>query len=93
VRRLSLLLVLSTCLACSDHSARSGALPQQADFLPSITKAAPETLAASEEPRLLLRCEQGRMGAYLVVGTDIDSEPGQPQLNAVAVALDSAPPC
>jgi hypothetical protein len=46
-----------------------------------------------EEPQLVLRCEEGRLGAYLVVGTPEEVESGQVDDHAVVILLDSAPSC
>jgi hypothetical protein len=51
-----------------------------------------DTLGA-EQPRLVLRCEEGRLGAYLIVGTPAEAESGQMDDHAVVVRLDSAPSC
>jgi hypothetical protein len=92
------------CLACSDGGVRSGTLPETADFLPmAADTAAPlspaiidgDTLGAAggEQPRLVLRCEEGRLGAYLMVGTPAEAESGQLNDRAVPVWFDSAPSC
>jgi hypothetical protein len=41
----------------------------------------------------VLRCEEGRLGASLVVGTVAEVESGQLGDHAVVVRLDSAPSC
>jgi hypothetical protein len=46
-----------------------------------------------EQPRLVLRCEAGRLGAYLIVGTPAEVESGRMDNHAVVVRLDSAPSC
>jgi hypothetical protein len=78
------------CLSCSDRAVRSGSLPEAADFLPMTADTAEP---ASEQPRLVLRCEEGRLGASLVVGTVAEVESGQLGDHAVVVRLDSAPSC
>jgi hypothetical protein len=84
------ILGLTVCVGCSEGSVRSGSLPESADFLPMATDSAEpassptvalDTLGG-EQPRLILRCEEGRVGAYFV----LDAQ-------AVAVRLDSAPAC
>jgi hypothetical protein len=50
-------------------------------------------LGDGEQPRLVFRCEEGRLGAYLVVGTLAEVESGQIGDQAVVVRLDSAPSC
>jgi hypothetical protein len=84
------ILGLTVCVGCSDAGVRSGSLPESADFLPMAADSAEpasslavdlDTLTG-EQPRLILRCEEGRVGAYLVLDA-----------HAVAVSLDSAPAC
>ena len=94
---------LLVCIACSDRGTHSGSLPEPADFLPMAAdtmEAAPSadvqqgTIAqdSSELPRLVLRCEAGRVSAYVVAGSSqlqneaVDSA-------AVPVLLDSALSC
>jgi hypothetical protein len=95
---------LLVCLACSDRGVRSGSIPEAADFLPMAADTAPAAsallidadtlgLGDGEQPRLVLRCEHGRLGAYLVVGTQADVESGEIDDRAVVVRLDSAPSC
>jgi hypothetical protein len=92
---------LAVCLACSDGSHPSGRLPETADFLPMVADSAETGVslegegdtAGGEQPRLLLRCEDGRLGAYIVLGTSADGESEQIDDHAVVVRLDSAPPC
>jgi hypothetical protein len=78
------------CVSCSGGGVHSGSLPEAADFLPTTVDTAEP---ASEQPRLVLRCEEGRLGAYLVVGTLAEVESGQIGDHAVVVRLDSAPSC
>jgi hypothetical protein len=79
--------------ACSDKGVRSGSGPEPADFLPSGGSADTSDTSAGEQPRLVLRCEKGRLGAYIVIGTE--QEPGNNDIDsaAVPVNLDSAPSC
>lgn len=94
-------LSLLVCVACSDGGVRSGSLPEAADFLPvaadSVEPASSLVVDADtlggEQPRLVLRCEEGRLGAYLVVGTPAEVESSQIDHHAVVVRLDSAPSC
>jgi hypothetical protein len=83
---------LLICVSCSDGGVRSGTLAEPADFLPTISDTTSEALSA-EQPRLVLRCEEGRVGAYLIVGTAAEVESGRGDDRAVPVRLDSAPPC
>jgi hypothetical protein len=95
------LLSLIACTACTDGSVRSGTVAEPADFLPTIsgttealsTGSEDDTLGNREQPRLVLRCEEGRVGAYLIVGTVAEVESGQVDDRAVPVRLDSAPRC
>lgn len=90
------------CLACSERSVGSGALPEHADFLPTIARGAPPDseptrqehtdTSEAEQPRLILRCEQGRIGAYVTVGTPAGGT-DRSTVEEVPVRLDSAPPC
>jgi hypothetical protein len=51
-------------------------------------------LACSEDqPSLVLRCEEGRVSAYLVLGMAAEADAGSIDPDAVQVELDSAPPC
>jgi hypothetical protein len=92
---------LTVCLACSDGSQRSGTLPEAADFLPMVADSAETGLSlvgegdtvGAEQPRLVLRCEDGRLGAYVVLGTPGDTVSEQVDDHAVVVRLDSATPC
>jgi hypothetical protein len=82
-------LPLILCAACSSGGVRSASVPESADFLPM----AGDSAEAGEQPRLVLRCEAGRLGAYLVVGAPQDVDSGQIDEHAVVVRLDSAPAC
>ncbi len=94
---------LLVCVSCSDTGVRSGSLPEAADFLPMTSDSAEPAssmvidgdtlgLGDGEQPRLVLRCEEGRLGAYLVVDTP-EGVSGQIDDHAVVVRLDSAPSC
>jgi hypothetical protein len=102
--RVWLISALLVCLSCSDGGVRSGSLPEAADFLPMAADSAgpPSSLVIDadtlglgdgEQPRLVLRCEEGRLGAYLVVGTLAEVESGWIGDHPVAVRLDSTPSC
>ena len=92
---------LLVCVACSDRAVRSGSLSEEADFLPMAADSAElvssfvidEDTLGGDQPRLVLRCEAGRLGAYLVVGTPAEVESGRVDDRAVAVLLDSTPSC
>ena len=86
------LLSLLACTACTDGPVRSGTVAEPADFLPTISDTTSEALS-TEQPRLVLRCEEGRVGAYLIVGTVAEVESGRLDDRAVPVRLDSAPSC
>jgi hypothetical protein len=71
--------------ACSDRPVRSGSLS-----LPGNQ----DSVGGSEsEPTLVLRCQNGRVSAYLVSGSPAEIATQQVQDGAVEVQLDSAPPC
>jgi hypothetical protein len=103
VGRIASVLLLLSCGACSDHSVRPRVEPEGADFLPAVSAHQPTVVESpggqdsvpwsdEDQPQLLLRCEGGRVNAYLVVGDS--SEAGtQPASAEVPVSLDSAPPC
>jgi hypothetical protein len=95
---------LLVCLACSRGGIHSGSLPETADFLPMIGDSVPvePTVSgsqdsvvsdSSEQPRLVLRCEQGRVSAYLVAGTPLLLDSAPPDGRVVPVLLDSEPSC
>lgn len=88
-------LSLLTATACTEGEVRSAAVVEHADFLPTISDTASEgdTSGDREQPRLILRCEEGRVGAYLVVGAPGKVESGPIDDRAVVVRLDSAPSC
>jgi hypothetical protein len=50
-------------------------------------------VATGEQPRVVVRCEAGRLGAYLVMGDSETSDPAGLDERAVPVAIDSAPLC
>lgn len=50
-------------------------------------------VTGEEEPTLVLRCEGGRVSAYLVVGPLGELESGRMEDGAVRVDLDSAMSC
>ena len=96
-------LSVMVCMACSDRGVRSGT-PQEADFLPMVADTADpgpglvvdaDTLGLGDgdAPRLVLRCEAGRLDAYVVLGTPAEVESGQIDDRAVPVLLDSTPSC
>jgi hypothetical protein len=72
----NLLVSLVLVGSCSDGVDRSAPLP-----LPGAEDSV--TDSAEEQPALVLRCLDGMMDAYLVMGPSV----------AVPVKLDSAPPC
>lgn len=49
-----------------------------------------ETALTEEQPTVLFRCEEGRVGAYVVTG-EFEDQPAQDQM--VRINLDSAPRC
>jgi hypothetical protein len=91
---------LVLCLACSDGSERSGSLPESADFLPMSGDSEPASSLAivldslgGEQPRLIFRCEGGRVSAYVMVRTAAEADPEPNDPGVVPVRLDSAPAC
>jgi hypothetical protein len=90
--------------ACSGGGIHSGSMPETADFLPMIgdsIAAQPSMVSnqdsvavdSTEQPRLVLRCEQGRVSAYLVAGTPLLLDSAQSDGRVVPVLLDSQPSC
>jgi hypothetical protein len=77
VSRKWLLPCLLLSLGCSDGAVRSGSLAVQGEA----------------EPTLLLRCEAGRVNAYLVVGPPGEGGASQIEDGAVRVDLDSVVAC
>jgi hypothetical protein len=98
VRR-SLLLSFSLLFGCSGPESRSDAEPRPA--LPVVSGAAvddtisapPATVgdAEGEQPAVVFRCEEGRLGAYLV--TTVAGDRGLFEEQMVPISLDSAPGC
>ena len=92
---------LLVCVACSDGGVRSGSLPDAADFLPMATDSAePESwfvvadTLGGEQPRLVLRCEEGRLGA--LPSSSVRTRKGNPvrsRQGGGGYSLDSAPSC
>ena len=80
-------------VACSDGGVRSGSAPEAADFLPMAADSADPASSPDQQPRLLLRCEQGRLSAYLVVDPAVEGDSVLIDERAVNVRLDSAPTC
>jgi hypothetical protein len=98
--RLGLLLSVLAVLACSAPEARSGAesgraspdtaaTGLQADTLSILPPA--EVESAGDQPGVVFRCEEGRLGAYLV--TAAAGEGGLYEDQMVPIRLDSAPGC
>jgi hypothetical protein len=77
VSRKWLLPCLLLWLGCSDGAVRSGS----------------QAVAGEEEPTLVLRCEEGRVNAYMVVGLPGEAESGRMEDGAVRVDLDSVMSC
>ncbi len=96
VRR-GLLLSCSILVGCS--APRSGAESQPA--LPVVSGAAgDDTISAlpataqhgdGEQPSVMFRCDEGRLGAYLV--TTVAGDGGTSEEQMVPITLDSAPGC
>jgi hypothetical protein len=49
--------------------------------------------SASERPQIMVRCEAGRLGAYVVMSGAQGRDSGRLDERAVPVAIDSAPRC
>jgi hypothetical protein len=90
VRCSRFLFCLLPCLACSDgnRAERARALPEATDFLPMVAET-----SALEQAQVVLRCEEGRIGAYLVAGAPAEVEWGEADARAVPLELDSVPSC
>jgi hypothetical protein len=78
VSRTWLVSCLLLALACSDRGVPSGSVA-----LP----------AGDEPPTLILRCQNGRVGAFLVAGGSLEAESGALPDQVVEVELDSAVSC
>jgi hypothetical protein len=91
--------ILALCLACSEERVHSGSVPESADFLPmvgdSVESASSSVLdrPTGEEPRLVLRCENGHVAAYVFLEPPNYRDSGFIDPPGVAVRLDSAPAC
>jgi hypothetical protein len=90
VRRIVWVMLLFSGWGCTEGSVRSATLPESADFLPTISG---NDSSRSEEPRLLIRCEGGRIGAYVVVEGTSETETDSGPVEAVPVSLDSTLAC
>jgi len=103
VGRITGVLLILSCSACSDHAVRPPVGPERADFLPTVSghrspraesPAAQDSVPWSDQdqPQLLLRCEAGRVSAYVIIG-DSPEAGTEPDSAEVPVSLDSAPAC
>jgi hypothetical protein len=72
-------------LACSDGGLRAA----------SIDPSSRASLADEdgEGPSLILRCEEGRVNAYVLMDMPAEADSGSIDDGAVEVQLDSAPAC
>jgi hypothetical protein len=93
--RLWVAFVLLVSTACTDRDTSTGHVAESADFLPtldsSLAATTQEDTLADVGPRLVLRCDGGHLGAYIV--TDESTGTGEIGSDAVEVRLDSAPSC
>lgn len=89
VQRICLGFCLFMVTGCSDGDIRSGIQRPVASASADIEVGA-EVNLASEQPTVMLRCEEGRIGAYVVTG-EFEGEPAEDQM--VRISLDSAPDC
>lgn len=84
---------LGACLllaaGCSNGEVRSEMGPLVASATAALDSVVEPDLAG-EQPTVLLRCEEGRIGAYVVTG-EFDDQPAENQM--VRISLDSAPEC
>ena len=94
--RRGLLLSFSILVGCS--APRSDAESRPA--LPVVSGAVDDTISAlpatagdgdAEQPSVMFRCEEGRVGAYLV--TTVAGDGGMSEEQMVPISLDSAPAC
>ena len=90
VRRIAGVMLLLSSWGCTERSARSATVPESADFLPTVST---NDSSKSEEPRLLIRCEGGRIGAYVVMERTSQTESDSGPVEAVPVSLDSTLAC
>ena len=86
------LLCVALLLGCSDAKIRSSSAE---DRLPVGTATgsldpASDSSVEDGQPTVMFRCEDGRIGAYIVTSPP-DTEPSQDQM--VRISLDSAPDC
>ena len=97
--RRGLILSVLAVLGCSAPEARSGsesgrassdttAASLQADSLSFLLPAEADTTV--EQPGVVFRCEEGRLGAYLVTAA---GDGGAYEDQMVPIQLDSAPGC
>jgi hypothetical protein len=80
--------LFSLVAGCADGGLRSGA--QESLASPPADEVIVEGSLAIEEPTVLFRCEEGKLGAYVVTG-DSEGEPAEVQM--VRIDLDSVPDC
>ena len=85
-------LCLAPLLGCSDAEIRptSAGHGLPVGMATGSLKPASDSIAEGEQPTVMFRCEEGRLGAYIVSSAP-DTEPSQDQM--VRISLDSAPDC
>ena len=90
--RFSWLLCVALLLGCSDATIRSSSAEDRLPVGMATGSLDPASDGSVEDgqPTVMFRCEDGRIGAYIVTGSP-DSEPTQDQM--VRITLDSAPDC
>lgn len=76
-------------VGCSNEEVRSGAQELVASATADDLVGA-QGEPAGAQPTVLFRCENGRIGAYVVTG-DFEDQPTEDQM--VPISLDSAPGC
>lgn len=89
VQRVRLGFCLFMLVGCSNGDVRS---EEQGDMVSATADAEVNAEAdlTGEQPTVLFRCEEGRVGAYVVTG-EFEDQPAQDQM--VRINLDSAPRC
>jgi hypothetical protein len=88
VRCIGLGVCVLMLVGCSNEEVRSGAQEPMASATADLVGAQMEPAGA--QPTVLFRCENGRVGAYVVTG-EFEDQPTEDQM--VPISLDSAPGC
>ena len=85
-------LCLALLLGCSDAEIRSTSAGDQlpVGMATGSLRPAADSSVVGEQPTVMFRCEEGKVGAYIVT-SPLDTEPTQDQM--VRISLDSVPDC